>query len=770
MALLATLPAAGSSAWHGALADWRRAAASAASADLAMPAARLRDAALRMLDGGTAPAEAYLRVMLADDPVTVEMARRRRLFASAPGGADLQVAIGDLAHHVTLHPFQRITDYRDDRLRVEVPGYPEIDSTRALTYSLWAQLDADITLHETKVLSHAGVDGGKLALMLTRGNRVQIAAHLHGGGGYSVEWKHRLPAMRWVHLGLTFSLRDGFRLFVDGEEMKRSVVTYGERPPGVRLSRVPEQTLYIGSLDRAFPGLLDDVRIYDRALPPDEVAALASGKAVNAGLVGHWPLDEAAGRSADNLAPGPPGRIGIEVIAGEPGAPALPGSRAFRFGRAEEFWPATLDTLQERVAAVERRLLQEANEAPRSAVDLKRIVTELRRRDAVLIHYVEDTAADRLVAFRVEPGAAPPVRLFELGSASEIAEQAVQLERELRREDRLYAEDEHRYRRMARELTRRIWDPVSTDLPADGAVLLRLGESLRRLPFAALVDRGGHYLVAATTFGRIGPVVGLTRNREDRGHRAELFGNPAFNAFPGFDATPPWKRPAAGSRVNRGPGTSSCLAYGRLLYGSEQELKMLSSLLRDAGMEVRVHEWQEAHKSALRRAAPGAGVLHIATHSYSLSAECLPRLPADPATMTGLQLSGVNRPQPEDARQQDDGLLSALEFSQLALDGAELVVFSGCGTARGPALPGAERFGLTTAAWIAGAGASLGTLWNVDDATMPIDLTVFYRSWLEHRSPVRALSSSLSAALQRTERERGHAHPALWAALVVDGL
>jgi CHAT domain-containing protein len=187
-------------------------------------------------------------------------------------------------------------------------------------------------------------------------------------------------------------------------------------------------------------------------------------------------------------------------------------------------------------------------------------------------------------------------------------------------------------------------------------------------------------------------------------------------------------------------------------------------------MDVRTHEWQEVDEGTIHRSAPGAQVLHLATHAYRLASDCLPAVPADPAAMTGLQLAGINRPRPDESRLEDDGLLSALELGHVDLQQAELVVFSGGGTARGPDVSDSERFGLMSAAWIAGAGASLGTLWDVDDETMPLDVAVFYRSWLQDRSPVTALAESLRVALRRTRRERGHTHPGYWAALVVDGL
>lgn len=52
-----------------------------------------------------------------------------------------------------------------------------------------------------------------------------------------------------------------------------------------------------GAIKEQFNGKIDDVRIYDRTLTPDEIATLA-GATLQTGLVGHWKLDETSGTTA----------------------------------------------------------------------------------------------------------------------------------------------------------------------------------------------------------------------------------------------------------------------------------------------------------------------------------------------------------------------------------------------------------------------------------------------------------------------------------------
>lgn len=63
---------------------------------------------------------------------------------------------------------------------------------------------------------------------------------------------------------------------------------------------------YIGSrfnLSEKFNGSIDEVRLYNRALSVDEVAALYKGRYVDpTGLVAHWPLNERSGTIAHDRA------------------------------------------------------------------------------------------------------------------------------------------------------------------------------------------------------------------------------------------------------------------------------------------------------------------------------------------------------------------------------------------------------------------------------------------------------------------------------------
>jgi len=102
----------------------------------------------------------------------------------------------------------------------------------------------------------------------------------------------------WQHLALVVSPEDGLRLFIDGTpDTPRAT----EGTPGGALRGVVKLVIGRGSMDRnrSWTGLVDDVRIYARALAPPDVAALAGG-AADPSLALHLTFDEGEGTTAKN--------------------------------------------------------------------------------------------------------------------------------------------------------------------------------------------------------------------------------------------------------------------------------------------------------------------------------------------------------------------------------------------------------------------------------------------------------------------------------------
>lgn len=113
----------------------------------------------------------------------------------------------------------------------------------------------------------------------------------------------------WQHVAYVLEAQ-GSRLYVGGVEVATG--------PGPLTNRTPILA-FIGSLDGysgMFRGALDELRVYDRAFSPDEIAALAAGQRLEAEpLVLYLPFNEAEGaRSYDRSGLGNHAQLGDGVV------------------------------------------------------------------------------------------------------------------------------------------------------------------------------------------------------------------------------------------------------------------------------------------------------------------------------------------------------------------------------------------------------------------------------------------------------------------------
>jgi CHAT domain-containing protein len=156
-----------------------------------------------------------------------------------------------------------------------------------------------------------------------------------------------------------------------------------------------------------------------------------------------------------------------------------------------------------------------------------------------------------------------------------------------------------------------------------------------------------------------------------------------------------------------------------------------------------------------------ARVVHFATHGLLGSeTEMLGASKAEPALLLT---------PPNQASEEDDGLLTASEVALLKLD-ADWVVLSACNTAAGGGdTTGAEALsGLARAFFYAGARALLVSHWAVDsEATVSLVTKVFDELQGDSRiGRAEALRRSMLALINSGGR---NAHPATWAPFVVAG-
>lgn len=240
---------------------------------------------------------------------------------------------------------------------------------------------------------------------------------------------------------------------------------------------------------------------------------------------------------------------------------------------------------------------------------------------------------------------------------------------------------------------------------------------LHYLPFAALIDRDGRFLVERFSLSFV-PSASVWLALRDHAASREARGVLAF-------APNPAALPASSREV--------------------------SAVSRHMPGQTTVLTGPAASEAAFRTAAARHRVLHLATNGVLNQHNPLFSY-VDLAPGTG-----------------HDGRLEVHEIFGLRLS-AELVVLSACETALAAGAladvpPGDDWVGLTRAFLHAGAADVVATLWPVDDRASALLMERFYEDFSRGRGPTEALARAQRTLL----RNPATAHPFVWAGVVLTG-
>lgn len=131
---------------------------------------------------------------------------------------------------------------------------------------------------------------------------------------------------------------------------------------------------------------------------------------------------------------------------------------------------------------------------------------------------------------------------------------------------------------------------------------------------------------------------------------------------------------------------------------------------------------------------------------------------------SGLLFSGANiglrgESLPNDV---EDGVLTALELSNMNLGNVDMVVMSACESGLGET-SGEGVFGLQRGFKLAGANTLLMSLWKVDDTVTQILMTEYYTHYLSGKSK----QASLKLAQQTLRNSSEYSSPQYWAAFII---
>lgn len=377
----------------------------------------------------------------------------------------------------------------------------------------------------------------------------------------------------------------------------------------------------------------------------------------------------------------------------------------------------------------------------------------------------------RYGAYWLLPGGEPQWR--DLGDAKTIDQAVVEFQRQL-----LNLLTDQDAKVAGRQLDALILEPIRQQIGHSRQLLIAPDSQLNLIPFAALVDAQNRYLIETYNISYLTSGRDLLRLQtlSPSQHAPVIFaqidhsrpGNPnsVQLAQQGqvqvaqLAPNPPRKQ------SRRSPSFS--LQFNNLEH-TGAEATAIAPNLSNAVLFTNSNATENALKS-LR----SPQILHLATHGFFLenqphSSDAKPaRLTSQtdhPLLRSGLVFAGSNLRQSGE----EDGILSALEASELKLKGTQLIVMSACQTGRGDVANGEGVYGLRRAMVLAGAESQIMTLWSIYDESTRYFMTEYYQMLKQGGDRASTLRQIQLNFLRQQNTESDYSHPAYWAAFTLTG-
>jgi CHAT domain-containing protein len=303
-------------------------------------------------------------------------------------------------------------------------------------------------------------------------------------------------------------------------------------------------------------------------------------------------------------------------------------------------------------------------------------------------------------------------------------------------------------------ITSLLWTPLGDQLANISSLIISPDGIYHQLSFAALPDEKGTLLLERFAFQYVTSTRQLlSSDGESNKKNLALFASPDYSA-------------SLAEHILQ-PATMTELL--RPLPETLVEADVISKEFSSHDWTITKHVKQGATEAELRRLrAPG--ILHIATHARFEAPSSKPSLSDRsgsvlfPLTSSVLYLAGANTGSRDPA---NDGIVSALEVSDLALQGTNLVTISACESGRGVIQPGEGVFGLSRSLMIAGARNVLLSLWQVPDRETRELMSNFYKHYLDGETMANALRSAQLVQRETVRNRYKEDIPLYWAAFVL---
>jgi hypothetical protein len=182
---------------------------------------------------------------------------------------------------------------------LSAPNAPSLDLT-TFTVSVWVNFSSPPSTYVTLISNYAGGVSDNYNLTLQGGN-YQVCSFQDAGANFRSTGLGWVPTPGvWYQVACTF---DGstISLYINGALAASSPQPYTPKvgTSGLTIGASHTHTTYF------FPGTIDDIRVYNRALSATDIKTLYTSTGggsgdINTGLKGYWKFDEGSGTAAND--------------------------------------------------------------------------------------------------------------------------------------------------------------------------------------------------------------------------------------------------------------------------------------------------------------------------------------------------------------------------------------------------------------------------------------------------------------------------------------
>lgn len=318
----------------------------------------------------------------------------------------------------------------------------------------------------------------------------------------------------------------------------------------------------------------------------------------------------------------------------------------------------------------------------------------------------------------------------------------------------------------SQKLHQLIFKPLLPLLNGKKTLLISPDSQLNLIPFVALQDEQGKYLVEDYSISYLTSGRDLLRLQTQFKPQsgAVIVANPTYD----LDANKTLVASASRGNNKRSGDLEQLAWCCGALEGTKGEAEAIIPLLSNPQVYT---ENQALAENITNVKAPI--ILHLATHGFflpnlekqeqqtlnnsNLNNQLTIIQSENPLLRSGLAFAGFNP-----TKNRMDGALTALDASSLSLWGTKLVVLSACQTGIGEVKNGEGVYGLRRAFVLAGAESQLMSLWDVFDITTQKLMTNYYQRLMQGEGRSEALRQ---VQLEMLKSENFN-HPVHWAAFI----